>query len=454
MKSASPTTSMRTLLISSVIVAASTCFADSIHLVDGTVYKDCKIVYSTDDEVVIKYTDPERPTINQEVSLKKSAILKQTATPPEEKEFENLERQLRKASSLTKEELCKTIASTEEFLKRYPDSIYAFKLKGPLASAQATLKEINASQSQADEPSIITPDEQGRYSFDMEADRIYKSMMKFSDKHSEVEALQMFSLLEKMKGASCYPNAKVTAIKLIGILETRWKKQKTKAARDQEIMESKVQKMKAGPKKSKAMSFLRAQQAKHKTEFQKKRDEARQNGYRWFSPAADNVYALESAWSFAQQERRRLTLKNDDESIEGKASPLIRDFWKAIDARDGEKARTTLTEIKNLGYTVIPAKYTEPMSDAMINLQKDIADQRAKTRAESARKAREQADEERRKNIEESRKQAEAERLKRLEAFQKSEEEEQAEQQRLREERAKQSAAKTSRATPQKTKSE
>lgn len=455
MKPAFTTTSMRTLFIASIIAAVSTCFAASVHLIDGTVYEDCKILYSTNDEVVIRYSDPGKPSIRREITLKKSNILKQTKTPPEEKEFESLEKQLRKASSLKKDDLSETIASAEDFLKRYPDGVYSFKLKGPLASAQATLQEMEQSKNapQTEESAIITPDEQNRYSFDMEADRIYKSMMNFSDKHKEVEALQMFNLLENMKGASCYPNAKVTAIKLIGILETRWKKQKDNAARTQETMENKVQRMKAGQKKSKALKFIRSQQAKQKAEFQKKRDEARQNGYRWFSPSADNVYALDSAWSFAQQERRRLTLKSDDESLEGKASSLIRDFWTAVDAHDGDTARTVLTDIKNMGYTVIPAKYTKPMSEAIVKLQKDISEQRAKNRIESARKAQEQADEERRKNLEESRKQAAEERLKRLEAFQKAEEEEKAEQQRLREERAAK-AANSSHSSPQKTKSE
>lgn len=460
MKSASPTTSMRTLLIPSIIAAASTCFAASVYLIDGTVYNDCKIVYSTNDEVVIRYPDPEKPSISREVSLKKSAILKQTKSSPEEKEFEDLERTLRKTSSLKKEELSQAISSTEDFMKRYPNGVYSFKLKGLLASARATLQEMEQTnngedqQPPAGESDIITPDEQDRYRFDMDADRIYKSMMKFSEKHKEVEALQMFSLLEKMKGASCYPNAKITAIKLIGILETRWKKQKTNAANAQESMENKVQRMKAGPKKSKAMNFIRAQQVKQKAEFQKKRDEARKTGYRWFIPSSDNVYALESAWSFAQQERRRLTLKSTNEPVEGKASPLIRDFWKAVDARDIDTARIALTNLKNLGYTAIPAEYTEPMSDIMIKLQRDLSQQRAEARAASARKAREQAETERRKNLEEARKQAEEERLKRLEAFQKSEEEDRVEQQRIREERTKKFANKASEPTSQNTKSE
>lgn len=440
---------MRFLLASVLLSASFFCPADSVHLLDGTVYKNCRIIYTTESETVIEYSDPASPSIRRELSLKTTDIYKIQQSTEEEIEAEKLEKLLRRAPTAEKEAVVKTIGMTEDFLKRYPESIHGRKLLNLLPSAQAALKEIEikeqAQESQKEgaekerngqtSAPVVTPEDQDRYRFDMDAQKIYKSMMEFVKQKKEVKALQMFSLLEKMQGASCFPKARVTAIKLIGILETRWQDQTSALTASREGMERKADRL-SGAKKTKALQFIREQRGRERADYQKRRESARENGYRWFNPPDNNLVALENAWSFAQQERKRLAQQAKEKtSHAGKASALIHEFWNAIDGAELSEAQEALTTLKSMGNSVVPIEYTTPMSEKLVLLKRENSQRLALERADSARKAQEQKAEARKKASEESRKRALEEQKKRLESFRDSREKEAAEAQQQKQER-------------------
>lgn len=443
---------MHFLLASALFASATACLADSIYLIEGTVYKDCRIMYSTDEELVIEYPDADTPSIRREVTLKKKDIYKHLKSTQEEIEAQQLEKRLRRAPMATKGSIAKTLAMYDGFMKRYPDSAFALRLKALLPAARATLQELEMKEQEAEaqgklpaaaqQPVIASPEEQERYQFDADANQLYKSMLEYSRQHQEARAMQMFSLLEKMQGAACFPKAYVSAVRLTGILENRWRKQLAEASNNRDTMERKIERM-SGAKKVKASQFLRAQIGKQQQEYQHVLRSARENGHMWFNPPATNLPALQNAWSYAQQERRRMSQPLPQDSPAGKASVLIRDFWDAIDDNEIVDAKVALKSLKGMGHNVISAKYTDPMSSKLLELQREMAEQVARERAASAKAAIQQATEDRRKSIEESRERARIERQNRLEAFEKDLQAEELAAEEKRQERAERNKAET-----------
>ncbi len=434
---------MRFLLAPLFFATAAACLADSVYLIEGTVYKNCRIMYSTDDEIVIEYPDELTPSIRREITLKRKDIYKHLESTQEEIEAQQLEKRLRRAPMATKGSIAKTLAMHEDFMKRYPSSEYALRLKALLPAARATLQELENKEREAEEqgklpiagqPVIVAPEEQERYQFDADANQLYKSMLEYARQRQEANAMQIFSLLEKMQGAACFPKAYVSAVRLTGILETRWRKQLAEATNSREVMERKIERM-SGPKKVKAVQFLRAQTSRQQQEYQATLRAAREKGYMWFNPPASNLPALQNAWSYAQQERRRMSQPLPQDSPAGKASVLIRDFWDAIDDQEIVDAKAALKSLKGMGHNFISAKYTDPMSSKLLELQRKMAEQVAAERAASAKAAIQQANEERQKSIEDSRERARIERQKRLDAFEKDREAEELAAEKKRRER-------------------
>ena len=449
---------MRLLLSSALFATATTaCLADSIYLIEGTVYKDCRIMYTTDEELVIEYPDADTPSIRREVTLKKKDIYKHLKSTQEEIEAQQLEKRLRRAPMATKGSISKTLALYDGFMKRYPNSTFALRLKALLPAARATLQELEMKEQEAEaqgklpataqQPVIASPEEQERYQFDADANQLYKSMLEYARQRQEAKAMQMFSLLEKLQGAACFPKAYVSAVRLTGILENRWRKQLAEASNNRDTMERKIERM-SGAKKVKASQFMRAQIGKQQQEYQQVLRAAREKGYMWFNPPADNLPALQNAWSYAQQERRRMSQPLPQDSPAGKASVLIRDFWDAIDDNEIVDAKDALKSLKGMGHNVISAKYTDPMSSKLIELQKKMAEQVAKERAASAKAAIQQAPEDRKKSIEDSRERARIERQKRLEAFEKDRQAEELEAEKKRQERAARNKGETPQTEP------
>lgn len=449
---------MRSLLAYALFASATACLADSIYLIEGTVYKDCRIMYATDEEIVIEYPDADTPSIRREITLKKKDIYKHLKSTQEEIEAQQLEKRLRRAPMATKGSIAKTLAMYESFMKRYPDSSYSLRLKALLPAARATLQELEMKEQEAEaqgklpataqQPAIASPEEQERYQFDADANQLYKSMLEYARQRQEAKAMQMFSLLEKLQGAACFPKAYVSAVRLTGILENRWRKQLAEASNNRDTMERKIERM-SGAKKVKASQFLRAQIGKQQQEYQQVLREAREKGYMWFNPPAGNLPALQNAWSYAQQERRRMSQPLPQDSPAGKASVLIRDFWDAIDDSEIVDAKEALKSLKGLGHNIISAKYTDPLGSKLLELQRKMAEQVAKERAASAKAAIQQATEDRKKSIEESRERARIERQKRLEAFEKDRQAEELAAEQKRQERAARNKAITPPSKPQ-----
>lgn len=419
---------MRLLLTSSLLASAAVCLADSIYLIEGTVYKDCRIMYSTDDEIVIEYPDAETPSIRREVTLKKKDIYKHLQSTQEEIEAQQLEKRLRRAPMAVKASVTKTLSMYEDFMKRYPESSYAMRLKKLYPAALATLQELEMKEKEAEaqgkaaaapQPVILTPEQQERYQFDIDANKLYQSMLEYAKQRQEAKAMQMFSKLEKMQGAACFPKAYLTAVRLTGILESRWQKQLNEAQNSRSIMERKVSRM-TGAKKVKAAQYLREQTARQMKEYQAISQAAREKGYRWFTPPADNIPALQYALSYADQERRRMSKPLDKDSPAGKASVLIRDFWDAVDDNEIVDAKTALTTLKGMGHHVCGAAYTDPMSKKFIELQTKVREQIESERLASRQAAQQEAAESRAKRNEDARERALIEKQKRLEAFEKS----------------------------------
>lgn len=423
---------MRFLLTSALLVSASACLADSIYLIEGTVYKDCRIMYSTDDEIVIEYPDAETPSIRREITLKKKDIYKHLQSTQEEIEALQLEKRLRRAPMAMKGSVTKTLAMYDAFMKRYPQSIYALRLKKLYPAALATLQELEMKEKEAEaqgkatatpQPVILAPEEQERYQFDMDANKIYQSMLEYAKQRQEAKAMQLFSKLEKMQGAACYPKAYLTAVRLTGILESRWQKQLNEAQNNRSAMERKIARM-SGAKKVKATQFLKDQSVRQMKEYQAIAQAAREKGYRWITPPANNLPALQYALSYADQERRRMAKPLDKDSFAGKASVLIRDFWDAIDDNEIVEAKEALMTLKGMGHYVCAAEYTDPMSKKLIELQNKMREQVERERLASRQAAQKEAAESRARQNEDARERARIEKQKRLEAFEKNREEE------------------------------
>lgn len=415
---------MRFLLTSALLVSASACLADSVYLIEGTVYKDCRIMYSTDDEIVIEYPDAEMPSIRREITLKKKDIYKHLQSTQEEIEAQKLEKRLRRAPMSLKGSVTKTLAMYDDFMKRYPQSIYALRLKKLYPAALATLQELEMKEKEAEaqgkaeaaQPVILAPEQQERYQFDADANKLYQSMLEYAKQRQEAKAMQLFSKLEKLQGAACYPKAYLTAVRLIGILESRWQKQLNEAQNNRSVMERKIARM-SGAKKVKAAQFLREQSARQMKEYQAIAQAARDKGFRWFTPPANNLPALQYALSYADQERRRMSKPLDKDSYAGKASVLIRDFWDAIDDNEIVEAKEALTALKGMGHNVCPAEYTDPMSKQFIELQNKVREQVEKERLASRQAAQKEAAESQARRNEDARERARLEKQKRLEAF-------------------------------------
>ena len=103
-----------------LLLACPAALADTIKLIDGTIYEDCKILFTQGEEIVIEYPDPKTPSIKKETRIKEYDILKHIKSTPADNEFKRIMRKGAKLDTLTPQDSENTLKAIAQFLQKNP----------------------------------------------------------------------------------------------------------------------------------------------------------------------------------------------------------------------------------------------------------------------------------------------------------------------------------------------
>lgn len=346
--------------------------ADTIKLIDGTTYEDCKILFRQGEEIVLEYPDPQTPSIKRETHIKEYDVLKHIKSTPADYEFKKIIRKGARLDDMTPQDRTETLQTVINFLEKnpaYPQAAQLEELADALRNAARVLGETPESDAKQTEPSTDEKNPQmdfsadkERFSYDREANRLYNAMMEHSRAERNVEVMQMFTLLEQFKGSAAYVKAYPEAGRLAAALQTQWTRQRDVLLKQQKERNRQMDRM-SPQKQEQASKFLAKWHNEQQTVSDNLANEAKKKKWGWYTPPEDNMPATTSALHLAQMACERLARPIEQtDNRPGQITPLILDFWQQIDASDLSKAKETLKKID--GARMHPA-YLEPLKNAL-----------------------------------------------------------------------------------------
>lgn len=367
------------LFLSACLPASS----DTIKLIDGTTYEDCKILFRQGEEIVLEYPDPQTPSIKRETRIKEYDVLKHIKSTPADYEFKKIIRKGARLDDMTPQDRTETLQAVIRFLEKnsdYPQTVQLEELADSLRNAgrapdetaddktEKTLPSDSASPSSADGKNarIDSPADKERFAYDHEANRLYHSMMEHSRAERNVEAMQMFTLLEQFKGSAAYVKAYPEAGRIAGTLQTQWTRQLDALLKLQKERNRQMDRM-SPQKQDAAAKYLAKLRLEHQTVSDNLANEAKQRKWSWYTPPEDNMPATTSALHLAQMASERLARPiGQTGNRPGQLTPLMIDFWQQIDAADLTQAKETLKKIETAG---MPQAYLKPLKNALLQQQ-------------------------------------------------------------------------------------
>ena len=347
--------------------------ADTIKLIDGTTYEDCKILFRQGEEIVLEYPDPQTPSIKRETRIKEYDVLKHIKSTPADYEFKKIMRKAARLGEMTPQDRTETLQAVIDFLEKnpaYPQAAQLEELADSLRDA-ARLPEKKpegdakqtAPSTDAKNPPTDSALDKERFAYDREANRLYNSIMEHARAERNVEAMQMFTMLEQFKGSAAYVKAYPEAGRLAGTLQTQWTRQRDALLKQQQERNRQMDRM-SPQKQEQASKYLAKWRNEQQTVSDNLANEAKKKKWNWYTPPEDNMAATTSALYLAETVSERLARPIEQTGNRpGQLTPLIIDFWQQIDSGDLPQAKGTLKKIETAG---IPPSYLEPLKNALL----------------------------------------------------------------------------------------
>ncbi len=239
-----------------------------------------------------------------------------------------------------------------------------FLLAFPLAALQygPTLEDLG----------IAPADRASRTAYDDDAKALYEAM-KSCGGREQAEAMEYFALLSRdYSGAAVYPEAHEQAMAILEKLESAWTARNDKITRMRETQAKNIEKRQAAAQRkggkadasaAKADARYKEQSQEWTKEWRAKKLELRKTNRTWFTPALDNGYELQEALKVLKQQKQLLSQL--DMGAAGKASEMIANFWKQMDAKDYDGAVATMSDLRKLGNHVIAWEFLEPLYEEL-----------------------------------------------------------------------------------------
>ncbi len=402
---------MKRFVLPTLLFATPLVFADEIHMVDGTVYKDCTIDFETPKEV--SFVVPISKSIKDTKTVARDQIKEIIKSTPDEVEIAKLERRYDDIASMTPEELKEGKEALDKFVEKYPKS-------KKLAIAQAlqtklgdTVKKNDeetakaAAEAKANEPS---EEEMKRFRFDIEANRLLDTMKAHVKAQDPYSAMQVFDTLkQKYSGSKAFVEAYPVAGQIAKQVQANLTKmikdaEDRKSADDKKEREqdSKARSLTTEQKEAyqKKKSIKRAKDAENRKKYQEFSSKLREKRIRWYKPVPGYLPALEDLQRVAASDAEVLAVKLEDAMSEaGKATDAFKAAWENVDAKKFTEASEQLAIIRG---TRVDKEYIEELDEVIVaGKQKERDDARAAREEEAKKRI-----EERRKQIDERRKKA------------------------------------------------
>lgn len=402
---------MKRFVLPTLLLATPLAFADEIHMVDGTVYKDCTIELETPQEV--SFVVPVSKSIKDSKTVARDQIKEIIKSTPDEQEFSKLARRYEQLEVLSLEDLKEAKEILDKFVEKYPKSkklTEAQALQGKLGDELKKNEEAAAkaaAEAKANEP---TEEEMRRFRYDIEAGRLLDQMKACVKAQDAVGAMQVFDTLkQKYPGSQsfveAYPVAgqiakqmKVSLNKMIKEAEARKEAEEKK----ENQADSKSKNMTAEQKTAytKKKMEKRAKEAEVRKKYSEFVAKLREKRIRWFKPTPGYVPALEELLRVATTDAETLEARLEEVMPDaGKATDAFKKAWEHVDAKKYAEASEQLSTIRA---TRADKEYYEALDDAITAGKQQEREAARAAREEEAKKR----IEERRKKLDERRKQS------------------------------------------------
>ena len=177
-----------------------------------------------------------------------------------------------------------------------------------------------------------------------------------------VEAMQMFTLLEKFRGSAAYVKAYPEAGRIASVLQSQWTRQLDDLRKTQKERKRQMEHM-SPQKQEEAAKYLSKLRRDQQTVSDSLADEAKKQKWSWYTPPEDNMPATESALHLAQTASERLSRPlAQSTNRPGEITPLLLAFWQQIDNGTTSQAWETLKKIDTAG---MPPAYLAPLEQAL-----------------------------------------------------------------------------------------
>ncbi len=167
------------ILFSLFLSACLYASADTIKLIDGTTYEDCKILFKQGEELVIEHPDPQTPSIRRETRIKEYDILKHIRSTPADYDFKRIIRKEARLDEMTLQERTEILQAITRFLEQYPDYPQATRLEELADSLRKSTQTGNNSpdsgtvQTLPSQTQALSLPDKERFAYDHEANRLY-----------------------------------------------------------------------------------------------------------------------------------------------------------------------------------------------------------------------------------------------------------------------------------------
>jgi hypothetical protein len=397
---------MKCLVLPTLLIAAPMMLiADEVQMLDGKVYKDCTIEFETAKEISIVV--PVSKTIKDNVILAKKDVKQIIKTPADEVEFGKLSKKYGEPSGLSDDDLKTGIQETDKFKTAYPKSQLleqVGQLQTGLQAAIDSRAEVARQKAEEEKAAQPTEEELKRGRYDIEANKLLKTMKQQIKGDNPWGGMQTFESLKKgYSGSQAYVDGRVLASKLVPKLQANLAKmlQVSKASDEAEQKKDQEEYKKRktlSEEDQKKFDEQRNAKRKHQTErmskYQDYKLKLREKKVRWFKPTAGFTRSIEDLKRVADEDANYLARKiEESEPDAGVATEAFKKAWEAVDAKNFDEAKDWAVVIKNAR---VPKEYYQELDQIIIDGRREAAEEARKKREED----RLRAIEERRKALE------------------------------------------------------
>ncbi len=385
---------MKHLILPTLLAVAPLVLADEIHMLDGTVYKNCTIEVETDQKVT--FIVPITKSIKDSKTVNRDQILKIVKSTPDEVEFNKLANKYdeKALADMSLDDLKTGKEKIEKLLKTYPKSNKKADIEKLQAKVADQLKKQEdaaakaAAEAEANKP---TEEEMRRFRYDIEADDLLNKMNSYVKANDPFMAMRTFDTLKKnYSGSKAYANAYPLAQKLTTQLkahltkrlEIAKKKEKDKEEKNRLAL-SQARKIKDAEQREAYEKKRRneaAQEQQLRTQYREATQKLREKQIRWFEPI-DYVPALEDLLQVATTDAE--TLSNPIAQDAGKATEAFKKAWALIDEKKYDEASNELSIIRSVR---MDKAYFEELSNAIVEGKQKEREERAKEREKEREK--------------------------------------------------------------------